>query len=348
MNYTEFFASVKNGSIAPCYLFEGEEEYTKHSALLALRKKLIDPAFQEMNDSRLTDPGADALIAANETFPFMADKRLVTVFESGMLSGKAGDYDEDKAVERLKGYLPHLPDSSCLVFYVRGKADGRKKLYAQIKKYGVIVTFDRLDDKSLVQWIAKEFKNHGQQITVDGCERLYFSAGRDLTLLSNEIEKISAYAADKTKITGEDVEAICTKSTEYKLFELAGVLLEGSGKKAFDMLEGLLREGESRVALISLLGRQCRQMQTIACLMQEKKQNNELARLVGVPPFALQKLVAQTKKYSLEQIDGMVAMCLESEYQFKSGQIADEGSLERIMLHILSLCAANKKAGRGL
>ena len=37
MKHTEFFAALKKGEIAPCYLFEGEEEYTKRSALRALR-----------------------------------------------------------------------------------------------------------------------------------------------------------------------------------------------------------------------------------------------------------------------------------------------------------------------
>ena len=39
MNHTEFFSALKQGSISGCYLFEGEEEYTKRSALKSLRER---------------------------------------------------------------------------------------------------------------------------------------------------------------------------------------------------------------------------------------------------------------------------------------------------------------------
>ena len=102
-------------------------------------------AFPDMNQTVLKDPDANQLIAAAETLPFMADRRMVVVSESGMLTGKARDYDEAASAERLKTYLPELPDTTALVFYVRGAADKRKKLYQTIKKCGCVVSFDRLD-----------------------------------------------------------------------------------------------------------------------------------------------------------------------------------------------------------
>ena len=87
MDHRAFFDDVAKGNIAPCYVFEGTEEYIKRSALAALRNKLLPAGLEDMNEARLTDPDANALIAAAETLPFMADKRLVLVLESGMLSG---------------------------------------------------------------------------------------------------------------------------------------------------------------------------------------------------------------------------------------------------------------------
>ena len=40
MDHRAFFDDVAKGKIAPCYVFEGTEEYIKRSALAALRKKL--------------------------------------------------------------------------------------------------------------------------------------------------------------------------------------------------------------------------------------------------------------------------------------------------------------------
>ena len=52
MNHTEFFAALKQETVGGCYLFEGEEEYTKRSALKALREKVAGGDFAAMNDTR--------------------------------------------------------------------------------------------------------------------------------------------------------------------------------------------------------------------------------------------------------------------------------------------------------
>ncbi len=116
----------------------------------------------------------------------MSEKRFLEVRDSAMLlSGKAKEYDEDSAVKRLDAYLSELPDTAVIVFTVRGRADGRKKLYQALKKKAKIVSFDPLDDKELAQWIARTLKKEGKKISQAACQRLWFSAGRDLTLLNN-------------------------------------------------------------------------------------------------------------------------------------------------------------------
>ncbi|MBE5782064.1 MAG: DNA polymerase III subunit delta [Clostridiales bacterium] len=338
MKHGEFFAAVKKGEIARCYLFEGEEEYTKRSALKMIRAAIAEGDFAAMNDARLMDPAPDALIAAAETLPFLSDRRFLEIRDCAMLqTGKAKEYDEDSAVKRLDEYMDHLPDTVCMVFYVRGKADGRKKLYQILKKKACIVSFDPLDDKELAQWIAKRLAKDGKRISVGACQRLWFSAGRELTLLENEIGKLSAYAGGRDEITEADIQEICVKSTEFKVYDMADTLLSGQGTKAFEMLDGLLREGEERLMLLSLLGRQCRQLRYAKALFAKGAQAGEIAGKIGVPPFAVRKTLELARAYSMEQLDQMTKMCLETEYLVKSGQLMDAGALEQVMLKILAL-----------
>ena len=343
MKHSEFFSALKNGSIERCYLFEGEEEFTKKSALKALREKVAVGDFAAMNDTRLTDPAPDELIAAAETLPFMSDKRFVEVRDSAMLqTGKAKDYDEDSAVKRLDAYLDQLPDTAVIVFYCHGKADGRKKLYQALKKKARIVAFDPLDDRELAQWIAATLKKNGKRISLAACQRLWFSAGRDLTLLYNEIGKLSAFTEGRQEVTQEDVDAICVQSTEYKVYDMADTLLSGQGAKALRMLEALLRDGEERLMLLSLLGRQCRQLRYARALTASGAQQGEVASRLGVPPFVARKLLDTARGYTGKQLAQMCQMCLENEYLVKSGQLSDVGSLEKVMLQILSMREANR------
>ena len=106
MNHTAFFEQVKKGNIQPVYLMEGTEEYIKQQAVRQLCTKLLPAGLEELNLTDLTDPEADALIAAAETLPFMADRRIVIIRECSL----------------------RIPPSACVVFFVKGMADGRKKL----------------------------------------------------------------------------------------------------------------------------------------------------------------------------------------------------------------------------
>lgn len=338
MKHTEFFAAVKKGEFASCYLFEGEEEFTKRSALSALRGALTAGDFAAMNDTRLLDPPPDELIAAVETLPFLSEKRLVEVRDSALLlTGKAKDYDEDSAVKRLTEYFEHLPDTACIVFYLRGRADGRKKFYQLLKKKATLVSFDPLDDRELTQWIAAALRREGKKISMAACQRLWFSAGRDLTLLSNELGKLAAYCADRQEVTEADVDAVCVKSTEYKVFDMTDALLSGQGARALEMVGALLRDGEERLMLLSLLGAQCRRLKYARAMAAGGLAPGDIAAKLGIPLFAVRRTTELARAYTPEQLETMAEACLDTEYQVKSGQITDAGSLENVMLRILSM-----------
>lgn len=338
MNHTEFFAALKRNEISRCYLFDGEEEFIKKSALKALRERVAGGDFAAMNDARMTDPSPDALIAAAETLPFMCDRRFLEVRDSAMLTaGKAKDYDEESAVSMLDGYLDRLPDTVCIVFYVHGKADDRKKLTKILKKKATAVAFDALDDRELTQWIAATLKKAGKKISLSACQRLWFSAGRDLTLLYQEIGKLAAYCGEQQEVTEADIAAVCVQSTEYKVYDMTDALLSGQGRRALEMLNALLRDGEERLKLLSALGRQCRQVRAVKAMAQEGEQAGRIASVTGIPFFAVRRNMDTARAFTLEQLNGIAALCLDTEYQVKSGQMMENGALEKVMLEILAI-----------
>ena len=89
MDRKELMQAIKDGRVQGAYLFEGVEENIKAAAMTALRKALLPEGLEELNETILDNPMTDAIIAAAETLPFMADKRLVTVREHPALSGRA-------------------------------------------------------------------------------------------------------------------------------------------------------------------------------------------------------------------------------------------------------------------
>ncbi len=338
IQHAAFFADLKAGALAPCYVLEGAEEFTKEAALAALRKKLLPDGWEAMNESRLVDPDAGALIAAAETLPLMADRRLVLARESGMLSGKAGAYDEAKSAERLAEYFKSPSPLSVVVFYVRGRADKRKRLYKALDKEpnARVVSFEELSQPELEKWIAQSLKKRGKRVTQEGCQALIFASGRELSTLDGEIDKLAAYAKDSEVVTPEDIAAICAKTTEYQVYDLARVLLSGDGERTMDMARGLMLGGEDQLYLLALLQRQCKQLWYLAPMLARRASDYDAASRLGIPPRAVGELRPIAAKLPADAFLRMANLCTETEFMFKSGRISQDGALISVMLALLA------------
>lgn len=342
MDHRTFFDELKQGKIAPCYVLEGPEEYIKRSALEALRKRLLPPGLEDMNEARLTDPDAGSIIAAAETLPFMAEKRLVVVLESGMLCGRAKEYDEAASAALLAEYLKNPPDTACIVFYVRDKADGRKKLYAALKKTACMVQFNTLDEREMTRWIAQTLKKMDKRISQQTCQKLTFTAGNNLNLLAGELQKLASYAGEREEILPEDIDAVCVRTTAYRVYDLTATLLRGDARQAFTLAQALLRDGEEPLYLLSLVQGECRRMLAVKLLRGSGMNSDAIAATIGAPAFAVRQLSSQVGRYTEEQLRSMADCCMDTEYRVKSGQIAAEGALEMSMLQLLRIRAEGK------
>ena len=337
MDYQAFFDSLKAAPPKGIYLFTGTEEYVKRSALNRLEKAMSFGDYADMNRAELKDPDAAALIAAAETMPFLTERRLVIVRDSAMLSGKARDYDEADSAEQLKSYLPEHADTSVIVFYTRGDADKRKKLYQCLAKCAVIVQFDSLTPQALQKYIGQLCKQAGLNIRTDAVDLLIYSVGSDLTALMSETDKLIDYCHGQTEISADDVRAVCVARSEYKVFELAQTILMGRSAQAFSMLRTMLADGEAALMLLALLIRQCRQVYDVNLYLKQRMPQPAMAGQLGIPPFAVRQLIPIANKYSIDQLGRMVETCTDLEYRVKSGQLPEEGVMEQAMLAILTV-----------
>ena len=197
MDRKDFDRLLAQGGIPSVLLFEGEEEHMKQAALGALQKKLLPEGLEDLNRTLLDAPETDQIIAAAETLPFMADRRLVIVRDHPALTGRA------EADDRLAEYLPSVPASAVLLFYCTQKPDGRKKLYTAVKKLNGIVVFSPLRDRELTSFVTSAFRDLGKECDERTADLLVFTCGSDTGLLLTEIAKVASHAGDAPSIHPE-------------------------------------------------------------------------------------------------------------------------------------------------
>ncbi len=346
MNHTEFFKAVKSGHIGSLYLMEGVEEYIKQSALEQLRKAILPVGLEALNESVLENPSLQVLKAAAETLPFMGDKRLVLVRECALLrpsrkSSEEGEEapEEDDQTSAFCEYLANVPSTTCLIFYEKGKADARRKLYGAIKKHGTIALFDTLDSEELNRWIIQTMRSLGKEISPAAASNLAFTVGRDAALLRGEMEKLAAHTGERQQVTAEDIQAIATRSLEASVFDMVDALVEGKAPKAFSLFENMLRTGGSRFAILAMILRQYRILFHYKTLKESNTSPIDIKSRLGIPPFAVDRAAKQAAAYTSSQLQSAIALCVDTEFSVKSGRMAEEGSVERVMLLLSRLKA---------
>ena len=268
MDQWAFFDEFKAGTVRNVYLFYGPEAYIRKSALATLQKKLLMPGLEAMNCTFMQSPTAQQIVENCETLPMMGDWRLVIVQGLALLeSGKAKD--EAQESKTLCDYIGRVPPSTCLVFECE-TPDKRKKLCQTLMKLPGAVSFDALSDARLTQWMNQTLRPFGKKMDANTCARLAFTSGRDLTMLSGELQKLAAYVGERETITAEDVEQIATHTAECTVFAMVDALVDGQAERAFSLLNVLLESGEQRIGVLALITRQYRQMMYVKDMQESR------------------------------------------------------------------------------
>ncbi len=331
MDRKDFSHALTQGTLPGIMLFEGEDEQLKQSALSELRRSILPPGMETLNETLLEDPQSDQLIAAAETQPFMSDRRLIIVRDYPALTGRA------EADDRLLSYLPSVPQTTVMLFYCTGKPDGRKKLYNAIKKHGAVVTFTPLKGAELTRFVTDAFRNAGKECDERTAEYLIFTVGDDAGLLINEIQKLSDYAGNRPAVLASDVSALATPSTECTVFQMVDAVVTGQRSRAFTLLKNQLLIGTDRMAILAMLLRQYRLLQHIKIMQYEKRTGDYIRSSLGVPSFAVEQYLRQASGYSGGQVKSAVRICFETEYAVKSGRLQPEGAVESVVIKLLML-----------
>lgn len=333
MNWNDFFQSLRTGDIAPVYLFSGPEEYIKREALEALRTKLLPPGLEALNDATLEGVTAQQITDAAETLPMMCDRRIVTVRDwAPLLPGKSRN--EEAEVERMGKWLDSPAPSCALVFYMRQEPDKRKKLTALLKKKAADVSFELLGDAELSRWCARELKQQNKRILPAALNTLTYMAGRELTRLKGELEKLAAFTGDRSDITEADVRAIVPASLEYNVFELLNNLLSGDVKKGQQMINSLLQAGQTTMGLLATLTRQVRQLAHMKSALDAGIPVQTVQEQLKMHPYAAKQTARQCAGLSADWLTGLYQSCVEADYAVKSGRLRDVEALDSIFFQV--------------
>jgi len=333
MTRQALFQAIDRGAYESVYFFYGPEEWIKESAVRRLRERLLPAGLEELNETVMEGGGAQAIIEAAETLPVMAERRLVLVRDFAPLMGGKARSEQEEA-QRVLGWLSAAPDTACVVFFVRGAADMRKKLSSALAKLPGAVAFEPLDDAELYKWANARLRKCGKKIDRAALDSLVFLAGRALTRLDGELGKLAAYAGERESIGAADVEQLVAPSLESSVFRMIDFLMEGKVYDAHRIYGALLRTGENRVGILAMLTRQMRMLTHIRRLRAEGVPLREIEERLSLNHYAATRAQAQAARVDAGKLEEMYRACAQADYDIKRGALRDQAAVDALMLRL--------------
>ncbi len=319
---------LKRGQLGKVYLFYGPGDFRIERTLGLIRETFIPEAARDFNlqifyGDKNTKP-ADITDAAR-SIPFMASNRLIIVRRTENISASA-----------LEGFIPYIDkpaESTCLIF-VSSKTDFKKKFYKRIRSTGGAVSFKQLYDRQVLPWIKRMAKDLGLTITEEACVYLQGIVGNRLRDLSSELEKLYLRHGKNT-VGVEEIKGLAIYSRIYTIFELMDQISLRRRAESMSILSRYIEE-EGRDAAFSIIGMLNRQIRLIIQAKSITEQGGrapDVTKRLRVPPFLANKILQQSKHWSIKNLENALYLLYQADGHLKSGSQA-QLILENLVLSL--------------
>ena len=314
---------IKTGQFQNAYLLYGDEDYLKKQYRDKLVHALV-PGDDSMNFAKYEgkDINLGDVIDLAETLPFFADRRVILIADSGFFKSSQ---------EQLADYLGQIQETTYFVF-VESEVDKRSKTYKALSKSGCAVDFSMPDEKLLTTWMGSRIKAAGKSISREAWQEFFERTNDSMDHMDKEMEKLLSYTYDKDSIALEDVEAICTKQVQTKIFDMISFIASKNLSKVMELYHDMLAAKEPPIRILALIIRQFDQMYLLKDMASTGMNASTIAGKLGIRDFIVKKNLGLARNFTMEQIRQLLEDAADLDERAKTGLINDRMAVELLMI----------------
>lgn len=339
MDLDNFEQLLKKKDLKGCYILYGADENLIKDAVNKAANTVVDETFRELNLVKFDGMKVqfEEVMNACETLPFMSEKKVVIVFRADFLGSK-DDRESKKKVEDFRQYLSTLPPYTILLmYYVFG--DDREKASSNIKKLeklASLVQVDKLKGSKLYKKVGDIFEERQRNINKVLLQFFCDHIDNNMEIINNEINKLLDYTEGR-EITKEDILDLLPQTNNDDIFDLVDFVSQRKPEKAINILNELIFKGESVTGVLFMIERQFKLLYSIKLAMEEGKNKDILVKELKLHPYVCEKLINQSRKFSLNQIRACMKMCLDTEKSLKSSQSDKKIEMEMLLINTVRI-----------
>lgn len=316
------------------YLIYGEESYLKKTYIDKIISKTVDSAFEDFNfhtfdgkESTLSD-----IYESAQAVPMMAETKCVLVKDFPL------DTLDDNGFEQLERVIEENPDDCALIFsFVAYEPKGAKwnKIIKLFEKSAYAVKLDKKTSLELSKMLENGAKKRGKPFAKGVASYLITCVGSDLNTLLNETEKVCAYAQGE-EVLRSDVDAVCIKSLDAKVFDMIKDLTAGRFDSAFRKLSQLFEQREDEFQILGALIAQYSDIYRAKAAVKSGNRAEVVAKYYNYAgkEFRLTNAARNGSSLSFEAIGECVEILLQADNTLKSSALDKRLVLEQTVVKL--------------
>lgn len=319
MNVDAIISDLNKKIFKPIYLLHGEEAYYIDLIGKAIHENALEEHERDFNQTIVYGKDADVLSVVSEAkgYPMMSERRLVIVREAQDL----------KDIDKLEAYCAQPNPTTVLVLeYKYKKFDSRKKIVKEIAKNGIVFQADKVKDYQLTDWINRYLLKRNYSITPKASQLLADSLGNDLSKIVNELSKLELLLQAGTAINEIHIEENIGISKDYNVFELVNALAVRDVPKAFKIVDYFAHNPKAGPLTVIVANMFTFYSRLMRIQFSASKVPDDLARQLGVHPFAVKELIQASKIYPPKKAAANISILYE--YDLKSKGVNNSSMTE--------------------
>lgn len=215
---------------------------------------------------------------------------------------------------------------------ISDKIDERKKIVKDIKKYCKVIYKSLIQEKDMPNFVINEFKENNYKIDYKTAVYFVNYVGKNIDILSSEINKMIIYKENNYIITKDDINEISSRGLNDNVFDFTNAIMNKDLNKMYECLNDLLIIGEDPIKIISLLANQFLFIYQVKLLDQNGKNQNDIKEILKVHPYRIQ--LAMNTNFLVYELSDILKKLHELDFKIKTGSVDKKAGLEDFLLHI--------------
>lgn len=316
------------------FLVYGEESYLKKAYTDKIIKKTVDETFADFNFHTFDgkDSSLPEIYESTQAVPMMSETKCILVKDFPF------DTLDDSGFEQLERVIADNPDDCALVFLILSYEPKGAKWNKTIKlfeKTGYAVKLDKKSTAELVKMLENGAKKRGKPFAKGTATYLVSCVGSDLNTLLNETEKVCAYAQGD-EVLKSDVDTVCIKSLDAKVFDMIKDLTSGRFDGAFKKLSLLFEQREDEFQILGALIAQYSDIYRAKAAVKSGVRAEDVAKYYNYSgkEFRLTNAARNGSSLSFSDIDECISILSLADKTLKSTAINKRLVLEQTVVKL--------------